>query len=143
MFAIFPSIKVASFIPKIFLGFMAIFWIIWSIPRSVKRCFPRRPKADSNPIIPFLALSNSTLLCSSSCGLWSVVITSIVPSFYAFINALLSFFVLNGGITLYLVSKFFIASSVKNKLWSATSAVIFKPFDFAFFIFSTLPLVLR
>jgi len=98
IFAIFPSINVASFIPIIFLGFIAIFSIIKLNSSCGSRYLPKSPNADSNPIIPSAALSNSTLLCSSFCGLWSVVITSIVPSFNAFINALLSFLVLKGAL---------------------------------------------
>ena len=60
------------------------------------------------------------------------------PVVKALIRAELSLSVLKGGITLYLVSKLFTASSVKKRLCKATSAVTFNPLVLACFIFFTL-----
>ena len=101
---------------SIFLGLIAILLINSVIPRWGKIYFPSSPNEVSNPIIPYFAWMKSIFLSSFSWGVWSVVITSIIFSFSAFISALLSFKERNGGKTLYLVSKLFTQLSVRNKL---------------------------
>jgi hypothetical protein len=83
------------FIPNLFLGFSLKHLLI--VSRSNTEF--KTPKALSKPIVPSLAVENSTFLCSISIGLWSDVIISIVPSFNPANKAFVSLEVLKGGFT--------------------------------------------
>src|SRR5437867_318345 len=73
-------------------------------------------KAVSNPIIPFLAYSNSQVLLSQSCGRWCVAMQSTKPFFTASLNAIISALERKGGFTFKLVS-YSCRSSSQKKRW--------------------------
>src|SRR5690554_2590327 len=73
-FACCPTSRGWFSIPKMDFGKVSL-----SIVVSKGRIQFKAPKADSSPITPSVALSNSNFLCSISNGLWSEVIMSIVP----------------------------------------------------------------
>ena len=60
IFAVSPSCILSLGRFKVFLGFIAIFSIMISSFILGSMCFPSNPKAVSNPIIPFAALSTLT-----------------------------------------------------------------------------------
>ena len=74
-----------------------------------------KAKEVSSPLIPNAARLYSTSLSLAWCGAWSVTIASSVPSFKPSIIATLSRSSRIGGLTLVLVSKSVMRSSVAAK----------------------------
>ena len=74
----------------------------------------------SIPVAPVAAWANVNLFCSSSSGLWSETITSIVPSFNPCTKLNLSSSVLSGGDNFKKVLKSPISFSFKDKLFIDT-----------------------
>ena len=95
--AALPTLIVGASSPIIVRGAIEMVLIIFSKSTYFDNDVFSTPKADSKPIIPNLARSNSFFFDSISSGVWSETITSIVPSFIPLINALMSFFERSGG----------------------------------------------
>ena len=117
MSASFPLFRVPLFILRIFAGFEVIAEINFlSLTDLLWKSSKAKGRSVSTPEAPVAAWAKVNLLDSSSWGLWSETITSIVPSFIDSTRDFLSFSVLKGGESFKKVLKSPISFSFKDKL---------------------------
>ena len=122
--ASFPLSKLPFFIPRILAGFEVIEAInffnlidlLWESSRA-------KGNSVSTPEAPVAACANVSLFFSSSSGLWSETITSIVPSLTDSTRDSLSTSVLRGGESFKNVLKSPISFSFSDKLLIETPVV--------------------
>ena len=133
-----PFCRVPLSIPRIFAGFEVNVSInlLSSIDLLWKSSKPSESKV-SIPLAPVAACEKVSLFDSSSSGLWSETITSIVPSFIPWTRDCLSFSVLKGGDNFKKVLKSPISFSFNERLLIETPVEKILPSFLAFLIKAT------
>ena len=122
--ASFPFSRLPLFIPRIFAGFDVIEAISFlSLIDLLWKSSKDKGNNVSTPVAPVVAWEKVNLFDSSSSGLWSDTITSIVPSLIASTSDCLSFSVLRGGDSFRKVLKSPISFSFNDKLLIETPVV--------------------
>ena len=130
-----PISRLPFFICNILAGFEVIAAInLLSFTDLLWNSSNARGNKVSTPAAPVAAFAKVNLFDSSSSGLWSETITSIVPSLIPSTRDNLSFSVLNGGDSFKKVLKSPMSFSFKDKLLIETPAVKTLPSSLAFLI---------
>jgi len=113
-----PTERLPLSIFKIFAGFdVKALMIVSNLTEPLWYNSRLNDKSVSIPEAPVDACANVNLFCSSSSGLWSDTITSIVSSFNPCTRAILSSSVLNGGDNFKKVLKSPISFSFNERLF--------------------------
>jgi len=133
--ASFPFSRLPLFMPRIFAGLDVIEAISFtSLTDLLWKSSKAKGKRVSTPVAPVVAWEKVNLFDSTSSGLWSETITSIVPSLTASTSDCLSFSVLRGGESFRKVLKSPISFSFNDKLLIETPTVKILPSFLAFLI---------